>query len=206
MKRFLPFAFVLALVLPMISPAPADAQFGLAVGANFTELDDIDFGDRRTTLDNSTGWHAHLWVDVPLGPVALRPGIRYFRAGKLFEDALDDLPTEFDDATASMIEIPLDIRYRFTLPVLTPYLMAGPVLRFPAISDDSERFRTFSLAGGAGVGLEVALGGLRLFPELKYTFGITRFTDDSYEIGGITIEPDNEQRLNAVMLTLGIGL
>lgn len=199
---------LIALVpVALFLPAVVHAQnLGLSVGANFNELSDIDTGDREATFDNATGWHVHLWYDLPVGPVALRPGIRYMDAGEVLkgETDLGDLD---EDATLSVIEVPVDVRFRFTMPLITPYVMVGPVLRFPTSSDDDgDRFKSFSLAGGAGLGVELGLGSLRLYPELKYTFGITRFTEDEYELGGITIEPDESQRLNAIMLSLGIGL
>lgn len=199
-------AFALLLLTALVGPAPAQAQLGISAGANFTELSDIDTGDTQATFDNASGWHAHLWYDIPLGPVAIRPGVRYMDAGTLFEEAsFDDPLAGADDESASLFEIPVDVRLRLRMPMITPYVMAGPVLRFPTGSDDEDRFESFSLAGGAGVGLELGLGGMRLYPELKYTFGITRFTKDSYQIGGVTISPDEDQRLNAVMLSIGIS-
>jgi len=199
---------VLAVILSIgLAPTLQAQGLGLAVGANFAELSDIDTGDQQATFDNVTGWHAHLWLDLPLGPIAIRPGVRYMDAGSLFEDAsFEDVITQDEDEALKLIEIPVDVRLRLNLPMVSPYLMAGPVLRFPAGGNDDDRFRSFSLAGGAGVGVELRLGALRLFPELKYTFGITEFTEESYEVGGVTITPDEDQHLNAVMLTLGIGL
>lgn len=180
--------------------------FGISGGANFAELSDIDTGDRQATFDNASGWHVQAWLDLPVGPIALRPGIRYLDAGSLFEDATVEGGTTTDDDKFSLIEIPVDVRLRLPLPLISPYLMAGPVLRFPSDSGDDGRFESFNLAGGAGVGAELGLGGLRLYPELKYTFGITRFTQDDYELGGVTVSPDEDQRLNTIMLSLGIGL
>lgn len=204
LKRLIVPLSAILLISGGTSPASVEAQgLGISGGANFAELDDIDSGDRQATFDNATGWHLHLWFDLPLGPVALRPGIRYMDMGELFQDS--SLPTQFDDETASLVEVPVDVRLRLGLPLVAPYVMAGPVLRFPSGSGD-DRFESFSLAGGAGVGLELGLGGLTLYPELKYTFGITRFTQESYEVGGVTFSPDDDQHLNAVMLSVGIGL
>lgn len=202
-------ASALLLIIFLIGADAAHAQgMGLSAGANFTELSDIETGDREATFENATGWHIHLWFDLPLGPVALRPGLRYMDMGELFDQA--ELGTVIggvnEDQVVSLIEIPIDVRFRLGLPLITPYVMAGPVLRFPAGSDDDNRLESFSLAGGAGIGAELGLGGMKLYPELKYTFGITRFTQESYEIGNVTISPDDDQRLNAVMLSLGIGL
>ena len=128
-------------------------------------------------------------------------------AGGLFEDAtVEGEGPAVDDETFSLIEVPIDVRLRLGLPLISPYLVGGPVLRFPSSSDGEDRFESFNLAGGAGVGVELGLGGMTLYPELKYTFGITRFTKESYEVGGVTITPDEDQRLNAVMLSVGLGL
>lgn len=186
------------------TPTAAAQGLGLSLGPNFNQLSDIDTGDRQATFDNATGWHLHLWVDLPVGPVAVRPGLRYMDAGSVFDEA--DLSIPDAEQTVSLLEIPIDVRYRFTVPIVTPYLLAGPVLRFPTGNQDSDRFESFSVAGGLGIGVEAGLAGVRLFPELKYTFGITRFTQEEYQLGGITFEPDESQHLNAVMLSLGIGL
>ena len=195
-------------LMSMAGAGPTAAQgLGIAVGANFAELSDIDTGDREATFDNASGWHAHVWYDLALGPVALRPGVRYMDAGGLFEDAtVEGEGPAVDDETFSLIEVPIDLRLRLGLPLVSPYLVGGPVLRFPSSSDGEDRFESFNLAGGAGVGVELGLGGITIYPELKYTFGITRFTKESYEVGGVTITPDEDQRLNAVMLSVGIGL
>lgn len=205
-KRLIAALAATILALPA-ADRPAEAQtLGVSAGANFAELSDIDTADRRATFDNASGWHAHLWIDLPLGPIALRPGVRYMDAGSLFEDASVNGGTTADDETFSLIEVPIDVRLRLPLPLVSPYVMGGPVLRFPSDSGDGGRFESFNLAGGAGVGVELGLGGLRLYPELKYTFGVTRFTRESYELGGVTISPDEDQRLNTIMLSLGIGL
>lgn len=202
------FAAIPALLIAAAIPSGQAAAQGLGIsgGANFAELSDIDTADRQATFDNASGWHAHVWFDLPLGPIALRPGIRYMDVGGLFEDASVEGGSTTVDETFSLIEVPLDVRLRLPLPLISPYVVGGPVLRFPQDSDDGGRFESFNLAGGAGVGAEVGLGGLRLYPELKYTFGITRFTEESYELGGVTITPDEDQRLNTIMLSLGIGL
>ncbi|MEM1127498.1 MAG: outer membrane beta-barrel protein [Bacteroidota bacterium] len=186
----------------------AHAQLGIAAGLNFNQLSDIDARDRDLTFDNSTGWHVEVWLDLPLGPVALRPGIRYMDAGSIYEPS-DDLgfgvpSVDFDVA---LLEVPIDVRYRIGTPIISPYIMAGPVLRFPVdVGDDLEdNLESFSLGGSVGVGVEVGLAGIRLYPELKYNFGISRFTD-GFEIGGVEFAPDEEQQLSGVMLRLGIGL
>ena len=205
-RAALPTIFIFLLTTLTLS-LEAEAQgLGISAGANFNQLSDIETSSGEATFDNASGWHLHLWFDLPVGPVAVRPGLRYTNVGELFEDASISSVNASVDDVVTMLEVPIDVRFRLGLPMITPYVMAGPVLRFPAGGDDDSRLESFSLAGGAGIGVELGLGGIRLYPELKYTFGITRFTQDTYEIGDVTITPDEDQRLNAVMLSVGIGL
>ena len=207
MQKLTSVGIALLLSVAPGSAESASAQLGISGGLNFAQLDDIDAGDSDATFESSTGWHLHLWADLPMGPFALRPGVRVMDMGKLFEDAsLDDPPDPFDDENVRLLEIPVDVRLRLGSSAIRPYAMAGPVFRFNTGSDDDERFRSFSLAGGAGGGIEIGVGGMTFYPELKYTFGITRFTEESYELGGVTISADEDQQLNAVMISLGIGL
>ncbi len=197
---------VLLLLGSVLIAAPASGQFGITGGLNYAELDDIGAGESRASFGRSSGWHLHVWADLPLGPLSIRPGLRFMDMGGLMEDAsVDDVPNPFDEENVRLLEVPVDFRLRLPTPKLQPYLMGGPVIRFNA-TDDEDRFRSLSLAGGAGVGLELPIGRFVIYPELKYTFGITRFTEESYELGGVTISPDEDQQLNAVMLSIGIGL
>lgn len=200
---------LVALLIGLGAPSLVHAQgMGISAGANFNGLGDMEAGDRSATLDNVAGWHVHLWFDLPVGPVALRPGLRYMDAGRIFNpDESANFGDAFtEDQAVAFLEVPVDVRFRMSLPLVTPYVMAGPVLRFTADPDNEDRLETFSLAAGAGVGLELGLVGLRFYPELKYTFGVTRFTQEEYQLGGVTVRPDEDQRLNAVMISLGIGL
>jgi len=201
------FSYGLLLLL-LALPTAAQAQLGASVGLNFNRLSDIKTGDTRATFDNSQGWHVAVWFDLPLGPVAIRPGLRYMDAGSLYRGFREDLsdPSVQEGFDVTLLEIPIDVRYRMPLPFLTPYVMAGPVLRFPS-GDEAikDNLKEFSLAGSLGVGVEVSLLGLRLYPELQYTFGITEFTK-GFEVAGVEINPDARQHLNVVMLRVGVAL
>ncbi|MQA90471.1 MAG: outer membrane beta-barrel protein [Gemmatimonas sp.] len=205
-KRIAMATLTSLVMVGLAGPNTANAQLGITAGPSFAQLSDIDVGDTQATFDNATGWHAHLWLDLPMGPIAIRPGVRYMDAGALFEDAMVNEVRYGRREKTSLIEVPVDVRFRLPVPAVTPYVMAGPVLRFPVGRHHKDKYNRLSLAGGAGVGLEVGLGPAKLYPELKYTFGITRFTKETYEIGDTMIRPDKSQRMNAVMLSLGIGL
>lgn len=210
MKTFSLPRLLVALLLGFLlaQPQAASAQFGVAAGFNFEQLSDIELNEGSAAFENRTGWHVAAWFELPLGSLALRPGVRYLDAGALYRGLDDNDGTLEDDFSVNLLEIPLDVRYRFGGGALTPYLVGGPVLRFPIVSDDglNDDLRTVSFAGGLGVGLELPLGGMRLYPELAYTFDVSGFAEGDFEIGGRRFITDDTQFLNGVMLRVGVGL
>ncbi|HMB92977.1 MAG TPA: outer membrane beta-barrel protein, partial [Rhodothermales bacterium] len=128
--------FTLLLGLILAQPQTASAQFGVAAGFNFEQLNDIELDEGSSAFENRTGWHVAAWFELPLGSLALRPGVRYLDAGALYRGLDENDGTLEDDFAVQMLEIPLDVRYRFGGGDLTPYIVGGPVLRFPIVSDD----------------------------------------------------------------------
>jgi hypothetical protein len=203
------FSLIAVLGLGLTNTAAAQLQFGVTAGLNFNRLTDISFGEAEANFDNKTGWHIGVWAEVGLGPLDLRPGVRYMDAGNLFNGLsdifeFDDFDDDFD---VNLVEVPILLRYGFGSPVVKPYVFAGPVIRFPSASNDliEDDFNSPTLAGELGLGLEVALGGISLYPEIAFTFGLTSFIDEDETIIG-SITTDNSQHLNVAMLRLGIGL
>lgn len=192
------------LCLLLFGARSASAQFGVAAGANFDRLSDIS-GDREATFENASGFHVGVFYDLPLGSLALRPGLFYMDVGGF--DVESDL-SSVRNVDMSLIEVPVDLRLRMMTPLIKPYASVGPVLRFASSSDDdfSESLTNFSVAGNLGLGLEIGAPGaqIRLFPEIRYSFGITRMTDD-IEFLGATFTAEEELRLNSFMLRLGIA-
>lgn len=185
----------------------AQAQIGFSAGYNFNKLSDVDLGGGLSSFENSAGWHAELWFDLPIGALALRPGLRYMSAGSIFEFANDADPNFRDNFNINLFEIPLDFRFRFNMEVITPFITVGPVLRFPSGSkDEIVGMNNVSVAGGFGFGVEVDMGLFMLYPEMKYTFGLSRFTGDEFQIAGRSFSTTDTQLLNGVMLRLGVGL
>ncbi len=217
---------IIVSALCCVAAISARAQVGVSAGVMFSELDDIATEDQSASLQRVPGWHVHLWVDLPLGSFSLRPGLRYMDAGRLFDpsdtagfDTSPDPGSVFggpgggipditgsvnDEHFVTYIEIPLDIRYQYDLPTASPYVVGGPVLRFATDTNNQDRLRTLTMAAAVGVGVEIRLLGLRFYPEAKRAFGVSRFTSKEYEFADVVIRPD-EQRLNATVLSLGIG-
>lgn len=199
-----------ALMLCLFVVSTAHAQLGAYVGANFNRLSDINIDEGEGAFDNRTGWHVELFYDFELGPVGIRPGIRYMDAGQLYDDLRRDDDDDFRaDVSVNMIEVPLNARFNIgAAPAVKPYLIGGPVLRFPLTDDDefNDDLKAIGVAAGIGIGVELNLSSIRVYPEIAYTFGISRFVDDDFTIAGRSFTADDSQYLNAAMVRIGIGL
>ncbi len=205
--RLYGIAFLVTVVMGLMPTQEAAGQLGFSVGVNYSKLSDIDLGSGSTRFEDASGWHAEIWFDMPIGPLAMRPGLRYMQAGSVFEFANDANANFRDDFNVSLFEVPLDFRFRFNMEIATPYVAVGPVLRFPSAGrGEVSGMKSLNIGGGFGVGLEMDLGAVLLYPEMKFTFGITSFTEETFEIENIAFSTDDDQQLNGVMLRLGIGL
>lgn len=192
-----PFAALALGALVLAAPA-AHAQFGIAAGANFDQLSDVDTGSREATFKNATGYHVGLFVDLPLGPVALRPGVFYTDVSE-FE--VEDGAGNFDRVSLDLIEVPIDVRFRIPAPVIKPYVSAGPVFRFAQNQDEDGEFEPedFTIAAAAGAGVELSALGFRPFAEARYQFGLQDLTK---EVAGFSTASGG--RVNSFMIRVGL--
>ncbi len=187
--------------------APAQ-NFGVSVGANFQRLSDVALNELETKFESQNGWHVGAWLELPLGPAALRGGGRYMAAGKLFEGIQDSHSSVRDNFDVSLVEVYLLFRLGFPSPVVSPYVFAGPVFRFPTQNDSDigDNLKILSYAGEIGGGIKIDLGPVSLHPELAYVFGLTRFIEDELILQQISLRAGDPQKLNMAMLRLSVGL
>jgi hypothetical protein len=185
----------------------ARAQLGVAAGLNFDRLGDISTQSGAANFDNATGYHFGVFFDLAALPIAVRPGVFIRKAGDV-DWNVTGVVQSFD---LTLIEVPIDVRIPLLqAPLLKPYLLGGPVISFPRSKEDEiqDSFEDFLLSGSIGVGVEVKVPaiGLRLYPEVRYAFGVSRFMKDSFTIGGVNFDAEDSSRLSAVMVRLGVGL
>ena len=64
----------------------------------------------------------------------------------------------------------------------------------------------FVFNGTAGLGLQFQAPGLgiTLYPHLRYSFGISSYTNSSYQFEGVSVEA-NDANVRMWLLSLGIG-
>ncbi len=203
------------LLLPLTTRAQS---VGVVGGLNYGSVEDVSISDARTTYDNRSGYHIGLYLDVPLGPIAIRPGVRYVEAGRLFSGLSEALRDEtggsigegMDNFNVNMFVIPVDVRLQLPFPLIQPYAFAGPELRFPGASDDdtdlADDLSDNEVAGNLGVGAQISLPGvgLTLTPEARYTIGLTGLMGEDITVGGQTFETSESQNVNMFFLSLGL--
>jgi hypothetical protein len=195
-----------AVVVLSLSTAPAHAQLGIAGGLNFESSDDIG---TNSNFENSTGYHIGVVYDAGAGPVSIRPGFFYRKVGTYeFGDTVSGGSGSIDIST---FEVPVDIRLNvLALPVVKPYVLAGPMLTIPRsnadgfdgdLDDDFDDFtEDISLSANVGLGADIALPAapFRLQPELRYEFGISEYVDTD------AVEVSDSPKFSAFSLRLNI--
>ncbi len=188
---------------------PAQAQLGVAAGLNYDQFSDIQFNDREATFDNASGYHVGIFYDLAVGPLALRPGLFFRNISDIEYDFGFSGLGQRETFDLSLIEIPVDVRFRFAAPIIKPYAFAGPVFSFASTNDDNfqDNLENLFVSANIGAGIELAVPvlGISILPEIRYAFGITRYLKEEVQIGNATITAEDTEKLNTLMLRLGIA-
>lgn len=130
MKR-LTTALVIAVfagLLALPQPARADIQFGIKAGGSMAKPTGLDAQDPLATLKNKVGFTGGLFLAFNLGRVvAIQWEVLYTMKGATYV-ALDDTYT--DKLYADYIEVPLLLKLKLPLPIIQPFVFAGPSVGF----------------------------------------------------------------------------
>ena len=192
----------------LAQPVKAQVGFGIIGGGNFSTLKSIQANGNLVSFDNATAYHAGAFLHIQLGPLGVRPSVLYLNTGALFNGASFLNQDDFD---LSYISIPVDLIYTIGVGPLKPYIFAGPDFHLlnsnGAPAGLEESLETFVMNAGAGVGLALTLPGssIKLYPQLRYSFGLSGLTDATYQVEGITIQADEEPKASMWLLSLGVG-
>lgn len=191
-----------------VQPAQSQIRFGILGGGNFSSLNEIQANGNLVSLENASAFHAGAFLDIGLGPISLRPAAYYLNAGAIFKGASFLSEDSFD---VVYVTIPVDINFAMGIGGVKPYVFAGPEFRLLNSTDVplalEENFQSFTMGASAGVGLELKIPGvgLTLMPHIRYSFGISDFTDRSYEVQGVTVDTGGDSRVNMWLLSLGVA-
>lgn len=218
-RSLIAFAIVVCCLFGSVGAASAQGV-GLVGGLNFTSVDDVTYQDAQATFESRSGYHVGLYLKLGLGPIDLRPQVRYLRAGPIYEGlnrAIEGqgggatLPGEIrDDFDVNFVTIPIDAVLSLPFPIVDPYVFAGPEFRLQRAPDApdylEDELNEWSYIGNFGVGASVSLPGtsVTLHPEIRYSFGVSDLIDREIEIGGQTLTASDQRRSESFFISLGI--
>lgn len=181
MKKFLAVlavtAFAGLLVLP--PPAAAGVQFGIKAGGNMAKPTGADAQDPMATLKNKAGFQGGLFLAFNLSRVvSVQWEVLYTMKGATYV-ALDDSYT--DKLYADYIEVPLLLKLRIPLPVVQPFVFAGPCVGFKLqeklesngeempLTENLLKNNDYGAIFGAGVNL-----GRNFMLDVRYSLGLQK--------------------------------
>lgn len=162
MKSFKRIALIVASVLLIAGSANAKTfSFGIKAGANFNKLSFSKEIVHDINKANSTGWEAGVMVEANLPIVGLGVDLSLMYArmnnnGTIF----DSKGQEIYDAGKNYLMLPLNIKYKISLPVvgkyLAPYVFTGPNFLFDLDKHtlDYIKNKKCQVAWNLGIGLE----------------------------------------------------
>ena len=165
---------LLTLLIAVMSIGAANAQFkfGVKAGVNVNHLS----ASKDVTFDknNAAGWTAGVMTEfqVPIVGLCLDLSLMYARLNS--DNELDN---------KNFIQIPLNVKYKFQLPVvssfLAPYIFTGPSFDFKLDKNTLDDFKTktFQAVWNVGVGVQLVK---HLQIGASYGFGINNIVDKVY--------------------------
>jgi hypothetical protein len=109
-------------------PAAANVQFGIKAGGNMAKPTGVDAQDPLATLKSKVGFMGGIFLAINFGKVVtIQTEVLYTMKGANYV-ALDDSYT--DKLYSDYIEIPLLLKIKIPLPVIQPFVFAGPSVGF----------------------------------------------------------------------------
>ncbi len=168
-------AFAGLLALPQ--PAHAGVQFGIKAGGNMARPTGLDAQDPLATLKTKVGFNGGIFLAFNFGKVVtLQWEALYTMKGATYV-ALDDTYT--DKLYADYIEVPLLLKLRLPLPVVQPFVFAGPSVGFKLqeklehngeeLTEKLFKNNDYGAVFGAGLNL-----GRNFMVDVRYSLGMQK--------------------------------
>lgn len=190
------------LVLILGASGAGEAQIGIVGGYNRDMFHGLDVAEGFSLEEDPNGFHLGIFLNVNVGALGIRPAVIYHRIVDV------DVRSQTDalDFDLEIVEVPLDFRLRLPVPVVRPYLLAGPVFMFPSSPDEAidALLETGPSRIDVGLGFEWSFG-FRLWPEVRYGFGITRFMQTDFPLSDPPFSAEGDPRLDGLMVRVGIS-
>lgn len=185
---------IIALVAMLASFGSAQAgiiNFGIKAGMNVNKL---SFNQDMLKSSNSVGWTAGVMADIHIPLLGFGADVSAMYARMNNSTDITNTQTNAsgngEDFGKNFIEIPVNIKYTFTLPVvgnaMKPYIFTGPNFAFKLDKNtiDAMKSKTFQLAWNVGIGFE-------FFNHLQvgasYGFGCNNVVDFTNKIADTSV-------------------
>lgn len=179
------FTAGLAAGLVSMAATGADAQttFGIRGGVSVASA---DIGDVGQTFDksNRTGFVGGVFLDwAGSGPLGFQIGAQYTQKGVDLDVA--DVVSEFDLA---YLEIPAVLKLGLPLGLVRPSVFGGAGLSFNtgcdvAGEDCGDSVKSTDFSGILGADVAIPLGGLSLWADARYHFGLQNISEAGDVVG-----------------------
>jgi hypothetical protein len=162
---------VLAVLMMMtVSTANAQFRFGIKGGLNISK---VSFNENVIATDNITGFHIGPMIEFMPGGVGVDLGIIYSQKGFKSKDNNNGFVSNY-------IEVPANLKIKLGLPLVAPYIAAGPYVSFLVGGDKEiaprENISTQLKTKSFGTGLNFTIGA-EVFNHLQvgltYNWGLT---------------------------------
>ena len=168
-------AFAILVSLP--SPVAAGIQFGLKAGGNIAKPTGADVDNINETLKSKIGFIGGIFLAINLGQaVTIQWEALYTMKGATYA-ALDDTYTK--KLYADYIEIPLLLKLKIPMPVVQPFIFAGPSVGFKLsekLEQDGQpidetwlKNNDYGAVFGGGLNL-----GRNFMADIRYSLGLQK--------------------------------
>ena len=160
-------------------PAAANVQFGIKAGGNMAKPTGADAQDPLATLKSKVGFMGGIFLAFNFGKVVtIQWEALYTMKGATYV-ALDDSYT--DKLYSDYIEIPLLLKIKIPLPIIQPFVFAGPTVGFKLneklTSDGTEVPLTEALLKNNDYGAIFGAGlnlGRNFMVDVRYSLGMQK--------------------------------
>ena len=168
---------VLAIVAMIIAlPASAQFRFGIKAGVALNSLHFSSDYLENLNSDSRAGFTGGLMAEFTLPVIGLGLDASLMYVHRSAEEAVDtdDAEGEVSFAKRDYIEIPINVKYKFSIPaissIVAPYVFTGPSIAF-LVSDSKDIYKKCDFAWNVGAGVELVR---HLQVSASYGFGITK--------------------------------
>lgn len=176
MRVFIRFALAAIVTLGLVATqAQAQTTIGIRGGASVASAS-VDINE-TFTQENRTGFTGGGFLDFNRGILGFQFGAQYATKGTNL-----DVGEEFNELTLGNLEIPAVVKVGLPLGMLKPSVFGGAGLSFIMSCDNNDidckdEVKSTEWQGIAGADLAIYLGGMSLWVDGRYHFGLSNIGD-----------------------------